>query len=79
MYSLILEMMAAKNALVADGPYQISAETLLKWTDHLLKKLDDANPVKKVLAIDEDVLGAYWYSRREWIESQTATSSFTEA
>jgi hypothetical protein len=28
--------------------------------------LDEANPVKKLLAVDEDVLGAYWYSPREW-------------
>ena len=65
-YSLVLEMMAAKNALVADGPYLTSAETLLEWTGRLLKRLDEANPVKKVLAVDEDVLGAYWYSPREW-------------
>lgn len=64
--SLILEMMAAKNPLVDDGPYQASAETLLEWTERLLKRLDEANPVKKLLAVNEDVLGAYWYSPREW-------------
>lgn len=65
-YSLILEMMAAKNALVTDGPYRSSAETLLEWTERLLKILEDANPVKKLLAVNEDVLGAYRYSPREW-------------
>lgn len=72
-HALILEMMAYNHPLVADGRHRFSAETLLELTEHLLRRLEDANPAKKLLAVDEDVLGAYWYSTREyWRESRSS-------
>lgn len=71
-HALILEMMAHNHALVADGRHRLSAEALLELTEHLLRRLEDANPARRLLAVNEDVLGAYWYSTREyWRESHS--------
>lgn len=43
-----------------------AAQKLLEFANKLLNLVDKAGMAKKLLSVNEDVLGAYWYVARNW-------------
>ena len=70
--ALIARLMAANDGLVPNDVCLDSTEVLLEWIAPLLEWLEVANPAKKLLAVNEDVLGA-WYSGAELGTDRAAT------
>ncbi len=62
--SLLAEMASAESG--PDENLRGAARELLEFANALLDGFDKANTAKRILSVDEDVLGAYWYVARNW-------------